>query len=219
MRLVIASSILLSALVSAALAAPVNEVDPHIIYATGGDATPITTDGISIILSDGGGGIFVFENDTGHDLSMLDVNVQFTFPTGMFPNGFTVADTIFVGIPGQQSSFSDALFNNVTCADLGTFSATTACLQMVFGLVPGPLVGAGQNFVLDFDFPLGTVDVQVETGQYTGGTDTGPDRKGDWQPDASAGVTPVIIPEPGTFGALLIGGLGLAIAGRRRFAR
>src|SRR5216684_1481460 len=98
-RLAITCSIFLSALVSTALADPVNEVDPHIIYATGGDATPITTGGISIDLSQGGGGIFVFQHDTGADLSMLDVNVQ--FPFAVFPNGFTVADTIFVGTPGQ----------------------------------------------------------------------------------------------------------------------
>jgi hypothetical protein len=218
MRLAIASSILLSALVTTALAAPVTEVDPHIIYATGGDATPITTNGISIVLSDGGGGIFVFENDTGADLLKLDVNVQ--FPFGVFPNGFTVADTIFVGTPGQQSSFSDALFNQVTCADLNGFSASTACLVMQFGLNPGPLVGKGQNFVLDFDFPLQAVDIQVENGQYTGGTDTSKDRKGDWPMDAPAGVTPVIgTPEPGTFGALLVGGLSLALFRRRKLVR
>ena len=217
MRLAILCSILVSAVTLTALAAPINGVDPHIIYATGGDATPIDTNGISIILSDGGGGIFVFENDTGSDLSLLDVNVQFPFP--VFPNGFTVADTIFVGTPGQQSTFSDALFNNVTCADLNGFSSTTACLVMQFGLIPGPLVGKGQNFVLDFDFPLTSVDLLVASGQYTGGTDVGPDRKGDWPADAPAGVTPEIVPEPGTFGALLIGGLGLAIAWRRKLAR
>jgi hypothetical protein len=211
MRLAIACSILLSALSFSALAS-ITEVDPHIIYATGGDATPITTDGISIDLSKGGGGIFVFQNDTGSDLSMLDVNVQFPFP--VFPNGFTVADTIFVGTPGQQSSFTDSLFNNVTCANLNGFSSTTSCLVMTFGLNPGPLVGKGQNFVLDFDFPLQTVDISVENGTYTGGTDTSAARVGDWPDSAPAGVTPVVIPEPGTFGALLIG--GLALAGLRR---
>jgi hypothetical protein len=218
MRLAITCSFLLSALISTALAAPITEVDPHIIYATGGDATPITTGGISIDLSEGGGGIFVFQNDTGADLSMLDVKVQ--FPFAVFPNGFTVADTIFVGTPGQQSSFSDSLFNNVTCANLGGFSSSTACLVMQFGLNPGPLVGKGQNFVLDFDFPLTTVDVSVENGTYTGGTDTSGARSGDWPSNAPAGVTPITVsPEPGTFGALLIGGLALAIARRRKLVR
>lgn len=218
MRPTIICLILLFALVSTTLADSVNQVDPHIIFATGGDATPITTNGISISLSNGGGGIFVFQNDTGAALSMLDVNVQ--FPFAVFPNGFTVADTIFAGMPGQQSSFSDSLFNNVTCADLGGFSSTTACLTMQFGLNPGPLVGQGQNFVLDFDFPLQAVDVSVENGTYTGGTDTSAARTGDWPAGAPASVTPITAaPEPSAFSLLLIGGLGLAIARRRKLVR
>jgi hypothetical protein len=217
-RLTITCSIFLFALVSTARADPVSQVDPHIIYATGGDATPITTDGISIDLSAGGGGIFVFQNDTGADLSMLDVKVQFPFP--VFAIGFTVADTIFVGTPAQQASFSDSLFNNVTCADLGGFSSTTSCLAMQFGLNPGPLAGKGQNFVLNFDFPLTSVDLLVEKGQYTGGTDTSEARVGDWPSDAPAGVTPVTVaPEPGTFGLLVIGGFGLAIGRRQKLVR
>jgi hypothetical protein len=219
MRLTIICSILLFALVSTALADSVSEVDPHIIYATGGsNGTPIITTSVSINLSDGGGGIFVFQNDTGATLSMLDVNVQFPFP--VFPNGFTVADTIFVGTPGQQSSFSDALFNNVTCADLNGFSSTTACLTMLFGLNPGPLLGPGQNFVLDFDFPLQAVDVSVENGTYTGGTDTSEARVGDWPSNAPGSVTPITAaPEPSALSLLLIGGLGLTIARRRKLVR
>jgi hypothetical protein len=89
-RVTITCSVFLFALVCTTRADPVNQVYPHLIFATGGDATPITTDGISIDLSAGGGGIFVFRNDTGADLSMLDVKVQFFFP--VFPIGFTVAD-------------------------------------------------------------------------------------------------------------------------------
>src|SRR5579864_6128550 len=86
MRLMVSSSILALFLASSALA----DIDPHIIYATGGDATPIGANGISVDLSNGGGGIFVFQNTLG-DLSNLDVKVQ--FPFAFFPNGFTLADT------------------------------------------------------------------------------------------------------------------------------
>ena len=84
MKLMVSGSIAALILASSAFA-NIIPFDPHIIYATGGDATPIDTNGISVNLSDGGGGIFVFENDTGNDLTNLDVKVQFFFSNGIFP--------------------------------------------------------------------------------------------------------------------------------------
>ena len=215
------ASISLVALVSSARA---TAVDPHIIFATGGDATDITTSGTSVALSQKGGGIFVFHNATGGPLSQLDVNVQFPEPS--FPNGFGVDETIFVPSAGQLSTFSDSLFNGATCD--GQSSDSFSCLKMVFGLVPGPLIGTGQNFVLDFYFPLTAVDNLVATGNYnlenceqldlgcTGTTNLSATRSGDWPDSASVDITPVPIPEPGTLGVLLIGGVGLAICCRQR---
>lgn len=212
MRLMFAGSILLVAASSAF--ADLVPVDPHIIYASGGDATPIGTEGISINLSNGGGGIFVFQNDTGVDLSNLDVRVQ--FPFAVFPNGFTLDDTIFVPTGGQQSTFSSAQFNMVTCADLQGFSSSTACLDMKFGLVPGPLVGIGQNFVLDFDFPLDTIDASVANGTYTGGTLI-EGRNGDWPSDALVSVTPIpAVPEP-RYAGLILAGLATLVYRQRRY--
>lgn len=220
MRLIFASISLL-ALVSSAWAAP---VDPHIIFATGGDATDITTKGALVTLSQMGGGIFVFHNATGGPLSRLEVNVQFPEPS--FPNGLVVDETIFVPSPSQQSTFSDTLFNGTTCD--GQTSNSFSCLKMVFGLIPGPLIGTDQNFVLDFYFPSTAVDNLVATGNYsltnceqldlgcTGTTNLSTTRSGDWPDSASVSVTPVPIPEPGTLGALLVGGAGLAIYGGRR---
>jgi hypothetical protein len=203
------------AVISAAGTMP---VDPHIIFATGGDATDITTSGTSVTLSPMGGGIFVFHNATGAPLSLVDINVQ--FPEASFPSGFGVDATIFVPSPGQQSIFSDTLFNGATCD--GQSSDSFSCLKMVFGLSPGPFISAGQNFVLDFYFPMTAVDTLVATGQYnlvnceqmdlgcTGTTNLSATRSGDWPESALVSVTPVTIPEPGT-AVLLIGGFGLAI--------
>jgi hypothetical protein len=196
---------------------PLQPIDPEILIDTGGDAMDITNGGVSIILSPQGGGIFVFHNATGGPLSKLNVSVQFPMPT--FPSGFAIDGTIAIQQPGQQqSSFTAALFPDATCA--GQSSMTASCVQMSFGLVPGPLILTGQNFVLDFDKKVNGqyvgVDALVATGQYTGGTDVTADRVGDWPDGAQAGAVPVdATPEPGYFGALLICGLGLACYYRR----
>ena len=209
-------SISLLALTSSARA---TAIDPHLIVATGGDATDITTIGTSVTLSPKGGGIFAFHNATGGPLSQIDLNVQ--FPESAFPNGFEVDATIFVPSPGQHSTFSDTPFNGATCD--GRSSDSFSCLKMVFGLVPGPFIGTGQNFVLDFYFPLTAVDTLVASGEYnlanceqlvlgcTGTTNLSATRSGDWPDSALVSVIPVPIPEPGTSGALLLGGVGLAI--------
>jgi hypothetical protein len=218
MRLAIVCSTFLSAMVSSALASPLIPFDPHALFATGGDATPITTAGIDITLSPTGGGIFVFNNATGADLPQLDVNIQ--FPTPLFPDGFGVTGTIFVPPgSGQEASFQASLFQMRTCA--GEPSDTSSCVKMEFALIPGPLILNGQNFVLDLDKPgphgYTGVDALVATGKYTGGTDTSSARTGEWPDSAMGGVTPQTgVPEPGTFGALLLGGSGLAIYYRRR---
>ena len=196
---------------------PLQPIDPEILIDTGGDAMDITNGGVSIVLSPTGGGIFVFHNATGGPLSKLNVSVQFPMPT--FPSGFAIDGTIAIQQPGQQqSSFTAALFPDATCA--GQSSTTASCVQMSFGLVPGPLILTGQNFVLDFDKKVNGVyvgvDALVATGQYMGGTDTSPARAGDWPASAQAGAVPVdLAPEPGYFGALLICSAGLAFYYRR----
>ena len=178
----------------------------------------ITTGGVSIILSPSGGGIFVFHNATGGPLSKLDVSVQFPMPT--FPSGFGVDGTIAIQQMGQQqSSFLSNLFPQMTCA--GEVSDSVSCVLMVFGLIPGPLIGTDQNFVLDFDHKVDGqyvgVDALVATGQYTGGTDTSEDRAGDWPASAPGTTVPELAaPEPGYFGALLVCGAGLVLFYRRR---
>lgn len=222
MRVVAVSSLLLFGLASSAMADLI-PFDPHALLATGGDATPITDAGMAITFSATGGGIFVFTNDTGAPLSKLNVDVQ--FPVGIFPNGFGVDGTIFVppNQPGQQASFQAFLFQNETCAGVANDSAS--CVQMVFGLKPGPLVPVGGNFVLDFDNPDSNgdyqgVDAEVADGTYTGGTDTSAARVGDWPADAAGFVTPIpTVPEPRYYAGLLAGFLALAIFfGRRRNA-
>jgi hypothetical protein len=209
---------LASCIAATATTIPLQPIDPEILIDTGGDAMDITTGGVSITLSPTGGGIFVFHNATGGPLSKLDVAVQFPMPT--FPSGFGVDGTIAIQQPGQQqSSFMASLFPDATCA--GQSSNSASCVQMVFGLIPGPLIGTGQNFVLDFDAKVNGeyvgVDAVVASGQYTGGTDTSPARVGDWPDSASADTTPVLsAPEPGSVGTLIIGGAGLAFYYRRR---
>jgi hypothetical protein len=197
---------------------PLQPIDPQILIDTGGDAMDITTGGVSITLSPSGGGIFVFHNATGGPLSKLDVSVQFPMPT--FPSGFGVDGTIAIQQQGQQqTSFMSSLFPDMTCA--GQSSSSVSCVLMVFGLIPGPLIGTNQNFVLDFDAKVNGayvgVDALVATGQYTGGTDTSEAREGEWPDSASAVTVPVLsVPEPGTFGAILLCGAGLALYYRRQ---
>jgi len=202
-------------------------VDPHIIFATGGDATDITANGTSVSLSPLGGGIFVFHNATGEPLSQVDLSVQFPEPS--FPAGLAVDATIFVPSPAQQSMFSDALLSGETCD--GRRSDGFSCLEMVFGLLPGPLIETDQNFVLDFYFPPTAVDALVASGNYnltnceqqglgcTGTTNLSATRNGDWPESAFVTVTPVPMSEPGSIGTLIIGGVGLAIYRRRRQKR
>jgi hypothetical protein len=209
MRLALICSLCMSALIPSALAT-------HILFATGGDPTPINTNGLPISLTDTGGGIFVFHNASGKDLPLLDLNIQ--FPTPTFPDGFTVDGTVFTP-PGrdEQATFRFTLLPMETCA--GQQSETSSCVEMEIGLLPGPLIPKDQNFVVDFDAPGANgytgVDALVANGIYTGGTDTSNARAGDWPKDAMGGVVPKV-PEPGNFGALFLGGAGLAIYYRRR---
>jgi hypothetical protein len=217
MRLVAASSLVLFGLASSALA-DLTPIDPHALLATGGDATPITDGGLPIVFSTTGGGIFVFQNDTGEGLAKVEVSVQ--FPTGLFPNGFGVDGTIFVPAgSGQQASFQSFNFQNETCA--GVTDDSASCVEMIFALKPGPLVPAGGNFVLDFDEPDSNgdyqgVDASVANGTYTGGTDTSAGRSGDWPDSAQGFVTPIPeTPEPRHYAGLLVGVMALAIYFRR----
>jgi hypothetical protein len=217
-RFVAVTSLILFGFASSAMA-DLTPFDPHALLATGGDATPITNAGLPITFSATGGGIFVFQNDTGSPLSKMDVDVQ--FPTGLFPNGFGVDGTIFVPAgSGQQASFQAFLFQNETCAGVSDTSAS--CVEMVFALKPGPLVPTGGNFVLDFDNPDANgdyqgVDASVAGGTYTGGTDTSSGRVGDWPDGAQGFVTPIIAtPEPRQYAGWLTGFLVLAIYSRRR---
>jgi hypothetical protein len=217
-RLVCATALVLFGLASSAMA-DLTPFDPHALLATGGDATPITDAGLPILFSTTGGGIFVFQNDTGKDLSKLEVSVQ--FPEGLFPNGFGVDGTIFVPAgSGQQASFQAFTFQNETCAGVADTSAS--CVQMVFSLKPGPLVPIGGNFVLDFDAPDGNgdyqgVDASVANGTYTGDTDTSSARVGEWPDGAQGFVTPIPeVPEPRFYGFLLAGVVAFAIYSRQR---
>lgn len=215
MRLLAASSIVLLSFVPAAMADLI-PYDPHVLLASGGDATPISST-LPIVFSQGGGGIFVFENDTGADLAKFeaDIAVPNTFAAG----GFGVSGTIFVPPgAGQQASFSATFVPGSDCVGA---SADSFCEKLVFALVPGPLIVKGQNFVLDFDDPGPTgyegVDALVATGQYTGDTDTSQDRSGAWPMMAKGLVTPfVATPEPRFYAGLLAALMALGIYARSR---
>ena len=205
--------------------------DPQIMVADGGDATDIdvATHGISIMLTNAGnenpflgGGIFVFHN-IGADLFTFDVSVQFMSP--MFPEGFFLDPTIVIppSTIRQTPTFKSSQFPNRTCADLQTFSETSACLIMEFGLQPGPLVPHGTNFILDFDSKVDGVyvgpDANIASGSCLSAptlpgctTDTSNARVGAFPSggDAVAGV-----PEPGYGLALLLCAAGLRIYHRR----
>jgi hypothetical protein len=209
----VAVSFILSLGFASSALADLTPMDPHALFATGGDATPISGT-TPIVFSDTGGGIFVFENNTGSALAKVEVEVQ--FPEGLFPNGFGVDGTIFVPAgSGQQASFQSFQFQNETCAGVADTSAS--CEEMIFALKPGPLVAAGGNFVLDFDEPDSNgdyqgVDASVAGGTYTGGTDTSSDRVGAWPDSAQAFVTPIpAVPEPTHYAGLLCGLMALAI--------
>jgi hypothetical protein len=214
MRWMAASSILLVGFASSAMA-DWTPIDPHALFATGGDATPISGT-VSASLSGTGGGIFVYQNNTGAALSEVDANIQLP---DSFLNGFSLQGTIFVPSAGQQSSFSSSVQTNFDCVAAST---TTFCVHMSFALDPGPLVLAGGNFVLDFDKKgpdnkyVG-VDKLVATGLYTGDTDTSDARAGEWQPSTQLFVTPIPeVPEPAHYAGLLAGVMALAIYTQRR---
>jgi hypothetical protein len=188
--------------------------DPHALFATGGDATPISST-LPITFTSSGGGIFVFQNDTGADLASLEVDVQVR--NALAQNGFVVTGTIVVP-PGssQQASFSAGFIPASNCTG---FSATTFCEQMTFALVPGPLVPKGGNFVLDFDDPnqYTEEDRQILAGTYTGTGDTTSNAHGSWGPLTQGSVTPfTAVPEPQHYAGLLAGMLALAVYSRSR---
>jgi hypothetical protein len=217
LRLVAASSLVLFGLATTAMA-DMEPYDPHGLYANGGDATPITST-TPITFSVAGGGIFVFNNDTGEPLSEVDVNV--VVQDTLAADGFTVEGTIFVPPgSGQEASFSAGFVPNSNCTGFGT-STTTFCEEMKFSLVPGPIAPVNGNFVLDFDDPVNGqyqgLDAQVADGTYTGGTMDGAGQVGSWGDGAQAYVTPIVAtPEPQQYAWLLASALALAIFARRR---
>jgi hypothetical protein len=219
--LVAAGSVMLFGLATLALA-DITPTDPHALFASGGDATDIGS-GQPITLSapgggNTGGGIFVFNNNTGSPLSAVQVDI--TLPNS-FLNGFSFTGTIFTPGPGA-SSVSEEIVTNACGNPLITSSF---CVEMTFADNPGPIVPTGGNFVLDFDKPAsqgpppiyGGVDELVATGAYTGGTDTSDMRVGEWADGAQGFVTPVLAtPEPRQYAGSLAGILALAIFSRRR---
>jgi hypothetical protein len=215
-RVVAASALLLFGLATAAMA-DIGPYDPHGLLANGGDATPITTT-TPITFSVAGGGIFVFNNDTGAPLSEVDVDVVVSDLLAI--DGFTVQGTIVVPAGSSQAaSFSAGFVPNSNCTGFGT-STTTFCEEMKFALIPGPIVPAGGNFVLDFDDPVNGqyqgLDAEVANGSYTGGTEDGAGQMGSWGDGAQAFVTPIPTPEPRQYAGLLAGIMALAIFARRR---
>jgi hypothetical protein len=192
--------------------ADVSPYDPHVLYATGGDATNITGTS-AIIFSSAGGGIFVYHNDTGVALASLDVDVA--VPDALSMNGFSVTGAIVVpsGEGTQRSEFTAGF---VTGSDCNGPSSTTFCELMTFNLIPGPLVPIGGNFVLDFDDPVNGVyvglDAEVANGSYTGDTMTGSGQIGSWGAFTMGSVTPILAtPEPAHYAGLLAGMVVLAI--------
>ncbi|MGD0300444.1 MAG: PEP-CTERM sorting domain-containing protein [Bryobacteraceae bacterium] len=204
MRSVFIGSTLLFALVSLALAdtEPV-PIDPHLVAATGGDATPIG-DGLTIQLSTGGGGIFVFNNNTGGNLAEIDLTIPVLSPFSLNVTTFPVG-----ALSGFGTSFP------VQCP--AGEPTTASCLTLSLLLAPGTTLGAeGTNFILDFDFPHTALDNLVASGQYTGGTVTD-GLVGDWIPSVFANVVPVdVTPEPENMIVMLLAGVGMIVYNRRR---
>jgi hypothetical protein len=228
-RLVSASSLVLFGLASSAMA-DITPVDPHALFATGGDATPIFGK-TPIVFSnpdgtDQGGGIFVFQNETGLPLSEVDVAIDLS--TVFFQNNFSLTQTIFVP-PGSGQQASNGFSTQQGNCNGGALTTDT-CLKLSFALDPGPLVLPLGNFVLDFDAKpngvYGFVDELVATGQYnaencgeacTGTTDNGTQRIGEWPNLTQAYVTPIVAtPEPRQYAGLLAGIIALAIFLKRR---
>jgi hypothetical protein len=217
LRLAAASSLVLFGLATSAMA-DLLPYDPHALFASGGDATPLSTT-TPITFSVAGGGIFVFMNDTGQPLKEVDVDA--VVQDALASNGFNVVGTIVVPAgSGQAASFGAGFVPNSNCTGSMT-SMTTFCEELTFTLIPGPIVPAGGNFVLDFDDPVDGVyqglDAEVFAGDYTGGTVAGPDQVGSWGDDAQAFVTPIVAtPEPRHYAGLLAGIVALVIYSRRR---
>jgi hypothetical protein len=240
-QLLAAGSVVLFALATTAMA-DITPVDPHGLFADGGDATPLCIDDVCsgpLTLSDPnpgsdtGGGIFVFNNNTGMALSAVDVDI--TLPNS-FLNGFSFTGTIYTP-GGGASSVSETIVTHA-CGD--PLDTTSFCVEMAYAVNPGPLVPVGGNFTLDFDKPVsdgpppvyGGVDELVATGNYsvagceaselpncTGTTDTSNARIGEWADGATGFVTPVFAtPEPRQYAGLLAGILALAFFLRRKSA-
>ena len=210
-------SICLYALVSAAvsfsaLADPV-PVDPQILIDTGGDAPDIDYTGAPITVGPNGGGIFVFHNATGNPLSEVDIDVQ--LPETPLPPGFTVDGTIPIppSLVRQFPTFQASTFSGFDCS--GMASSMFSCVELKFILIPGPLVPADANFVLDFNNSADytTEDFEVEDGTYTCPTCTGdPNGIGGWLGGGGT-VTPFsVAPEPSYRATVGIMGFALIAA-------
>jgi hypothetical protein len=208
MRWMSIASVLIFALVSSVFADPA-PIDPHLIAATGGDATLIGTDGLIVTLSPDGGGIFSFQNNTGMDLAAIDITIPFLSPISL--NVQTVP-------AGALSGFTESF--PVTCPAGEPTSAP--CLTLGLTLAPGTGLGAeGAPFVLDFNGPpFSTDDQDVLGGHSDLGNLNGSDQVGGWIPGAKVFVVPVLAtPEPGNMIVLLLAGASMAIYSRRRSLR
>ena len=234
LRLVAVGSVIMFGLATLAMA-DISPIDPHTLFAPGGDATDIGS-GQPIVLSapgggNTGGGIFVFTNNTGMPLVAVDVDITLPDSFGLFTFTGTIVS------PGSTSTTTTVGVNPLGPCEPSQ-PAASFCVELGFSATPGPIVPVGGNFILDFDKPAsqgpppvyGGVDELVATGNYsvegcanselpncTGTTDTSDARIGEWTQGAVGSVTPVFAtPEPRQYAGLLAGFLTLAFFSRRR---
>ncbi len=242
-RLMSASSLVLFGLASSAMA-DISPIDPHALFASGGDADPLGDGGAQIVLSSPGtvgstsktgGGIFVFQNTTGRDLTAIDVDITLPDSFGIF----IFTGTIISNVPGG-TTITTGVDPSGPCDP--SQPAASFCVELGFSASPGPIVPIGGTFIIDFDTPqlqgpppvYGGVDELVANGNYTpagcaasglpnctGDTDNSVNRIGEWSQGAVGEVTPVFAtPEPRQYAGLLAGIFAVAIfLKRRRYAR
>ncbi len=181
--------------------------DPSMVILRGGDATNINGPEFSFGAGPNGGGIFVFDNNTGQSISELNITVTVPDPNPIAPPAYTFVNFVLPGTSNSETFGKD-------CSGVaGNFDCVHVTLFDPSGAQP---IAPGATFTFDLNNSPSN-DPGVNPPNYTGQDQ--PNGNGGWGPDTTFNSTVAFAtPEPATL-PLAAAGLTLLLwHARRRLA-
>ncbi len=179
--------------------------DPSMVILRGGDATNIDGSPFSFDAGANGGGIFVFDNNTGTPISAIDITASVPDPNPQTPPTYSIFNYV---LPGTSVT---PVFGQDCAGNPGNFDCVHIVLSDPLGTAP---ILPGTNFAIDLNnSPFN--DPGVNPPNYTG-TDQ-PNGAGNWGPSTTFSSTlQDSSPEPATLPLAASGLAALFLLARRR---